>query len=643
MLLLDVFQSSPPSFYNLLPTAIAMPISTNTIHQTESTENSNGPVKRRLSQEGPVAMAGSPQHKFEPMLFEGGSPFMMSPMPVDLAYFGVVSPLGVRGPMPFMATPLSPSAMTSLSDRSHGTDATGNSPTASAGPCRPMSLEEMSELHLFFKEGPERASKNLAAKKVGDMRGASAKHVLRTTGEAIHCVLWEGRHYITSYDIIKALKVLVVDDGQGRLYNTDIDINGKKFEENVFSVLRQLKVGVNCRLEEARSDLLDWLCRHDCIRTQKKQKVFNWQDVNIPLMAREIRSRCLRLGTGGRSYIGSNAQEMVMQQQQQNMMNAASVGQAPFPYHTLPFYMPIMPMTAASQMPQIPSPQQRQMMITPPQQVMQVNPPPPPQQQMIQEMPRLSPLSIPEPEEGDHQEHIGENIYMSPEDEQILLGSINNADLLNFFDPVVMNEQSEGHSPTGSNTTMASQTQHYQNQHHFQQQQNCEQQSSVFVNPARFAFGGEMAYESSGSYVYAPTYGGDAMAHSPAARKYVCSFGTCGRHFKRLEHLKRHYRTHTGEKPYECPVKGCGKRFSRSDNLSQHAKIHEREGVNLNSFFQMPSAGIGMAQPSEHQQQMYQPQRGPADGMLFSCNNTSNQMDYQSLAESFINLEHFAA
>jgi len=57
-------------------------------------------------------------------------------------------------------------------------------------------------------------------------------------------------------------------------------------------------------------------------------------------------------------------------------------------------------------------------------------------------------------------------------------------------------------------------------------------------------------------------------------KTYTCPLHSCGRLFKRLEHLKRHVRTHTMERPYACSI--CGKRFSRSDNLAQHRKTHER-------------------------------------------------------------------
>ncbi|RDW72500.1 C2H2-type zinc finger protein [Aspergillus mulundensis] len=60
-----------------------------------------------------------------------------------------------------------------------------------------------------------------------------------------------------------------------------------------------------------------------------------------------------------------------------------------------------------------------------------------------------------------------------------------------------------------------------------------------------------------------------------AAKTRTC--GHCGRSFRRTEHLERHVRTHTKEKPYTCL---CGAAFSRRDLLKRHMGITGHEDVN---------------------------------------------------------------
>lgn len=98
------------------------------------------------------------------------------------------------------------------------------------------------------------------------------RRFLLPTGEYVSCVLWNNLFHISGTDIVRCLSFRF--QAFGRPVR-----NSKKFEEGIFSDLRNLKSGNDASLEEPKSQFLDFLYKNNCIRTQKKQKVFYWYSV----------------------------------------------------------------------------------------------------------------------------------------------------------------------------------------------------------------------------------------------------------------------------------------------------------------------------------------------------------------------------
>lgn len=92
------------------------------------------------------------------------------------------------------------------------------------------------------------------------------------TGEYVSCILWNNLFHITGTDIVRCLAF------RFQAFGRPVK-NAKKFEEGIFSDLRNLKSGTDASLEEPKSAFLDFLYKNNCIRTQKKQKVFYWYSV----------------------------------------------------------------------------------------------------------------------------------------------------------------------------------------------------------------------------------------------------------------------------------------------------------------------------------------------------------------------------
>lgn len=92
------------------------------------------------------------------------------------------------------------------------------------------------------------------------------------TGESLSCVFWNDLFHVTGTDIVRCLLY------RFHLFGRPVT-NLKKFEEGIFSDLRNLKPGMDASLEEPKSEFLEMLYKNNCIRTQKKQKVFFWFSV----------------------------------------------------------------------------------------------------------------------------------------------------------------------------------------------------------------------------------------------------------------------------------------------------------------------------------------------------------------------------
>lgn len=168
--------------------------------------------------------------------------------------------------------------------------------------------EQLLKLQQFIASAPSTFSAN-----------DFIKRYALPNSEIISCVYWKGNFFVTGTDIVKILTFRFQTMGRHI-------INQKKFEEGIFSDLRNLKPGVDSVLEHARSEFLEMLYKNGCVRTQKKQKVFFWYSVPHEILFKDALERDIK--RENQSHTGSNVSGMTPSALKNSAQHAAAVAAA---------------------------------------------------------------------------------------------------------------------------------------------------------------------------------------------------------------------------------------------------------------------------------------------------------------------------
>ncbi|RCH94339.1 homeodomain transcription factor ste12 [Rhizopus stolonifer] len=344
------------------------------------------------------------------------------------------------------------------------------------------------------------------------------------TGESISCVFWNDLFHVTGTDIVRTLLY------RFHLFGRPVT-NLKKFEEGIFSDLRNLKPGMDASLEEPKSEFLEMLYKNNCIRTQKKQKVFYWFSVPhdrlfLDALERDLKREKIGLETTSlaiaepaTSLTLDTAQEMFDQLRKSMSLSAVAAAQA----------MDESTLTSANTSPQI----HHTLLNT-----------------TADDLPSSHDYendwsSWNEAFESERQpdQDLSSDKHLSPVLPSLPFDAFDQDRNQRIFGAFSLFEGSPTYKQRQRKRTSS------MHQHH-NQLELAAINAGLAVDPHMFS------------------------DESNPEKTFVCPLSRCGRVFKRLEHLKRHFRIHTMERPYACNM--CGKSFSRTDNLTQHKKTHTR-------------------------------------------------------------------
>lgn len=112
----------------------------------------------------------------------------------------------------------------------------------------------------------------------------------------VSCVFWNNMYYMTGTDIVKCCVYRMKLFGR-------VVIHKKKFEEGIFSDLRNLKCETDATLEQPKSEFLQFLLKNACLKTQKKQKVFFWFSIPHDKIFADALERDLKREQSGQQTI----------------------------------------------------------------------------------------------------------------------------------------------------------------------------------------------------------------------------------------------------------------------------------------------------------------------------------------------------
>lgn len=374
-------------------------------------------------------------------------------------------------------------------------------------------LEMIDQLKSFLVSAPD------------GQQEAIKQHMLSTTGESITCVKWNDAFYISGTDIVRCLVF------RFHAFGRPVQ-NFKKFEEGIFSDLRNLKPGTDAILEEPKSPFLDLLFKNNCIRTQKKQKVFFWYSVPhdrlfLDALERDLKREKLGIYPTSVSVahpavtISLDTTQAMFDDFRKSMLSEMNLDS---------FYLQA-------------SRDQSSISYSVSSDCSSIISDSPPTSTIIPEHHVSS-------REGDLQKASSAIFGQF----SLFEGSPTYKQRRRRVTQQRLQQQQQ--------TPLLADTLNYNNKKkNFNNSTNTNDPMNIWNSDASNSSNTNTDDDSN-------------MINSPSNRFFHCPLSTCGKLFKRLEHMKRHLRTHTMERPYLCDL--CGKRFSRSDNLAQHKKTHQR-------------------------------------------------------------------